>query len=112
MRADILPCQAWTINNDRTNPRRFDPTRHLPGKYPPEGEPKGSDTSDRPFTTFGAGRRMCPGIHVAERSMFTAMSRLLWALKMSRPIDKDGNVVALDPDALTPGFLVMPVQYE
>lgn len=55
---------------------------------------------------------MCPGIHVAERSMFTAMSRLLWALKMSRPIDKDGNVVALDPDALTPGFLVMPVQYE
>ncbi|OAL34597.1 hypothetical protein AYO20_06227 [Fonsecaea nubica] len=103
---------AWTINNDRTNPRQFDPIRHLPGKYPTVGEPKGSDLSDRPFTTFGAGRRMCPGIHVAERSMFTAMSRFLWAFEMSRPRDENGNMPPLDPDALTPGFLVMPIKYD
>src|ERR1700733_6302398 len=27
----------------------------------------------------GAGRRLCPGIHLAERNLFIAMAKLLWA---------------------------------
>ncbi|KIW79156.1 hypothetical protein Z517_05768 [Fonsecaea pedrosoi CBS 271.37] len=103
---------VWSINNDRTTPRDFEPRRHLPGhKFPPVGAPIGSDTSDKPYTTFGAGRRMCPGIHVAERSLYTAVARLLWSFNMKPAVDEKGNVVPIDRDGMTPGFMVTPVHY-
>lgn len=81
-------------------------------KYPPTGTPIGSDTSDRGHTTFGAGRRMCPGIHVAERSMFTAVARLLWAFNIKRSVDKHGQFIPVERDGMTPGFMVTPLHYE
>jgi hypothetical protein len=40
---------------------------------------------------FGIGRRVCPGQHVADASLFIAISRLLWAFNISpkegAPID-------------------------
>lgn len=40
---------------------------------------------------FGAGRRICPGMIVAEREIWLAISRMLWAFDMvqipERPID-------------------------
>lgn len=45
----------------------------------------------RDHWTFGAGRRICPGMIVAEREIFLAISRLLWAFRLeevpSHPID-------------------------
>ncbi|KAI0839539.1 cytochrome P450 [Hypoxylon sp. FL0890] len=34
---------------------------------------------------FRAGRRLCQGIHIAERSLFLAMACLLWAFNISTP---------------------------
>ncbi|KAH9481031.1 Cytochrome P450 monooxygenase virE [Psilocybe cubensis] len=34
---------------------------------------------DRDHWTFGAGRRICPGLPAAERELWLAISRLLWA---------------------------------
>jgi len=87
--------------------------RHMPGiRYPPVGEQVGSDGSDRGFTTFGAGRRMCPGIHVAERSMYTAVVRLLWSFNIKRALDENGKFTPIERDAMTPGFMVTPLHYE
>ena len=40
---------------------------------------------------FGAGRRICPGMIVAEREIWLTISRMLWAFEMteipSKPID-------------------------
>ena len=40
---------------------------------------------------FGAGRRICPGMLVAEREIWLVISRLLWAFNMEEiegcPID-------------------------
>lgn len=40
---------------------------------------------------FGAGRRICPGMLVAEREIWLTISRMLWAFVMievpSKPID-------------------------
>ncbi|KAI0287107.1 cytochrome P450 [Russula brevipes] len=49
---------------------------HNEEKYP---DPKLPNAMDRDHWAFGAGRRMCPGIHVAERELWLAISRLLWA---------------------------------
>lgn len=36
----------------------------------------------RDHFVFGAGRRVCPGIHVAEHSIWLVVSRLLWAYRV------------------------------
>lgn len=38
-----------------------------------------SDAMERDHWAFGAGRRICPGIVIAERELFLAISRILWA---------------------------------
>ena len=37
---------------------------------------------ERDHWTFGAGRRICPGVVVAERELWLAISRLLWAFEI------------------------------
>ncbi|KAI5863926.1 cytochrome P450 [Durotheca rogersii] len=43
---------------------------------------------------FGAGRRVCPGMIVAEREIWLAISRMLWAFELKivlgHPIDLNG----------------------
>lgn len=52
---------------------------------------------------YGTGRRFCPGAHLAERNLFLAMAKLLWAFKI-----KPGKTMP-DTDPVTgysEGFLV------
>ncbi|KAL8704536.1 MAG: hypothetical protein Q9201_002310 [Fulgogasparrea decipioides] len=37
------------------------------------------DYHQRDHFNYGFGRRLCPGIHVAEQSLFIVVSRVLWA---------------------------------
>jgi hypothetical protein len=55
---------------------------------------------------------MCPGIHVAERNMYTAITRLLWAFNIKRVLDKDNNPTPIEQDAMTPGFMVTSLPFE
>ncbi|KAI1990255.1 hypothetical protein LOZ53_003252 [Ophidiomyces ophidiicola] len=56
--------------------------------------------------SFGAGRRVCPGKHLAERSVFMLVSRLLWAFNISHMKDQGGNTISINPRALRPGLVV------
>jgi cytochrome P450 len=56
---------------------------------------------------YGAGRRMCPGIHLAERSMWRVTAKLLWAFEFEELPDKP-----LDVNAYTSSNLVRPLEYE
>lgn len=50
-----------------------------------------SDPYQRDHWMFGAGRRICPGMIVAEREIWLAISRLIWAFTLEQvpghPID-------------------------
>ncbi|CAI4215871.1 unnamed protein product [Parascedosporium putredinis] len=70
------------------------------------------DPTKRDQFTFGAGRRICPGIHVAERSLFLGMSRMLWAFKIEPKLDAAGKPILPDPDRLTQGFVCLPEPFE
>ena len=105
---------VWGINMDpdrSPNPRKFDPSRykddHL-GLYDSASNPDGTK---RDNFSFGAGRRICQGIHVAERSLFLGISRILWALDIRPAEDASGNPIIPDQDKLTQGFVCMPVEY-
>ncbi|KAJ7484706.1 cytochrome P450 [Mycena latifolia] len=77
----------WSIARDPVifpDPERFDPQRWV--------TPDGSAIhEDLKVFQFGFGRRVCPGSHVANKSLYINTALLLWAFRISqdskRPID-------------------------
>ena len=72
------------INRDPktyTNPHTFDPLRFLDHKTP---ETK---------AIFGYGRRYCPGVGLAEASMFLQITQMLAVFKLERTRDANGHEI-------------------
>ena len=86
------------------NPRIFRPERFL--KI--DGLEPVPDPED---ISFGFGRRICPGRHVADSAMFVTMARLLAAYKINKAVDKEGRVVEPTLD-LEPGLVSHPRPFE
>ncbi|KAG7038557.1 cytochrome P450 oxidoreductase [Colletotrichum scovillei] len=104
---------VWAIHMDEErspNPRVFDPERFKDDHTTLYQSAMG-DTKKRDNFVFGAGRRLCQGIHIAERSLFLGMSRLLWAFDFSPAVDAQGNPVKYDIENLVGGITVQPSDY-
>ncbi|QRW15884.1 cytochrome P450 family protein [Rhizoctonia solani] len=88
-------CNIWAIHS---NPGRFDdpkvfrPERFLDYKMSMAESIAQGDPFERDHFAFGAGRRSCPGVQVAEQDVFIALSRLLWAFEFSAPTGTQVNV--------------------
>ncbi|OAL40505.1 hypothetical protein AYO20_00241 [Fonsecaea nubica] len=112
--AAIINC-IWTINNSEQrspHPRDFDPSRHRDEDTLHEGIGINPDTVKRPHTTFGVGRRTCPGYHVAMRTLFMGMSRILWAFNISHKTDGAGNPIPIDRDAIVDALVTGPQPFQ
>ncbi|KAI0027579.1 cytochrome P450 [Vararia minispora EC-137] len=59
----------------------FNPDRYLDGKG--QLQPSPPDTKDEGHVTYGFGRRICAGRHVANDALFAAISTILWAFNLS-----------------------------
>ncbi|KIX09210.1 uncharacterized protein Z518_00289 [Rhinocladiella mackenziei CBS 650.93] len=104
---------VWSVNNDPNlfpNPREFDPSRHSPDLSFSESA-SASDYRQRDNWTFGAGRRICPGIHVAERTLFLATARLLWTFTIQKARESDGREIDVDRDEVTQSIAARPVPF-
>lgn len=102
---------VWTINMDpgrAPQPRVFNPSRYECDPLSLYDSASNPDGTRRDQFTFGAGRRICPGIHVAERSLFLGISRILWAFDILPTLDEHGNSKLPDQERLTQGFVCMP----
>jgi hypothetical protein len=67
------------------------------------------DPEQRDHYGYGAGRRLCPGIHLAERNLWIAIAKLLWAFDILPGVDEQGKAIEPDVDpqkAYSEGFLV------
>ncbi|KAI0291407.1 cytochrome P450 [Russula brevipes] len=85
----ILNCYDIHHNEEKyPDSFSFNPDRFLGDTLTCAESSKLPDAMDRDHWTFGAGRRMCPGIHVAERELWLAISRLLWAFNIQAPPDE------------------------
>lgn len=104
---------VYTLHND---PEKFaDPKRFDPERFKDDEESlfyTATSPENRGTFTFGAGRRSCQGLHIAERSLFLAISRVLWAFDILPAKDADGKDVIPDPSKLTQGFVCMPEPYK
>jgi hypothetical protein len=90
------------------NPQAFDPSRYANDVQTASEAASNPDASKRDQFVFGAGRRICQGMHIAERSLFLGISRLLWAFNFKKAQDEKGNEVTPDIDKLTQGLFVLP----
>ncbi|RUS21156.1 cytochrome P450 [Endogone sp. FLAS-F59071] len=86
------------IHNDPIrypNPEMFNPGRHIDYVHATDSKIV-SEFSDRPHLAFSTGRRLCVGINLAERILFTAISRLLACFRIEFATDELGNRVPVE----------------
>ncbi|KAK3335186.1 cytochrome P450 [Cercophora scortea] len=116
----LIPKNAGVVNNvwgihmdpkRHPEPRRFNPDRYMDDHQSLADAAANPDGTKRDQFTFGAGRRICPGIHVAERSLFLGISRILWGFNIEPARDAQGNPIIPDQEKLTQGFVCMPEEF-
>ena len=93
-------------------PRRFNPDRHKEDSLSSADSAANPDVSKRDHFAFGAGRRICPGMHIVDRSLFFGIARLLWAFDIKPHVLPDGSSPKVDPDKYTHGFVCRPESFE
>jgi len=62
--------------------------------------------------TYGFGRRICVGRHIANNSLFIHIAAMLWAMNIGRPEDEKGQPIPLDVDGcVNDGVVVRPIPF-
>jgi cytochrome P450 len=106
---------SWAINLNEDyypNPHHFNPTRFLDEALaerfkaltPLTGKPHPAKAG---HSSFGWGRRICPGANLAENSLYIALAKILWAFDI-----KPKESVKYDTFAYTEGFNIRPQKFE
>ncbi|KAI0754704.1 cytochrome P450 [Daedaleopsis nitida] len=100
---NVLPNQ-WAMARDESayqDADTFNPDRFMKdGKFNPEVRD--------PYTfAFGFGRRICPGRHFADTSLFIIIASVLHALTIDYAIDENGRPITPVP-SMTDGVLSYP----
>lgn len=84
----------------------FDPTRYqdpddfIPDRYLNHTLKAGAyaahpDPYERDHFDFGAGRRICPGMHLAENSLLITIACIIWAFEILPPVE-NGKISPVD----------------
>jgi cytochrome P450 len=106
---------SWAINLNEAyypNPHHFDPTRFLDTALasraklstPESGRPHPAKAG---HSSFGWGRRICPGADLAANSLFVALGKILWAFGI-----EGRKGVRYDTFKYTEGFNIRPQKFE
>lgn len=106
---------VWTIHRDpvrHPDPEVFSPERYRGDDANSAASSSMSDASKRDHFLFGAGRRVCPGMHVADRRVFLVLARMLWAFDIKPKIGADGNQLLPKQDEFIHGMAVYPKIFE
>ena len=102
---------AYALHHDERrfpNPDVFDPD-HFKGVTALASELANGDSANRDHYGYGSGRRLCPGIHLAERNLFLALAKIVWAFDISPAKDAAGRDIEVDvtnEKGYCSGFLV------
>jgi len=110
----IVP-NNWTMCMDperNPNPRQFNPLRFEHDRQGEHESATNKDENQRQNWIFGSGRRLCQGMHIAERSLFMGIARMLWAFNFERAVDERGVPYPVDIDDFVGGIAVQPADFK
>jgi hypothetical protein len=125
-KGSIVMINWWALHYDEKrwpNPSKFDPDRMEGRTMTAAEEAASGDPLDRSHFSYGGGRRICPGLfsftikltilgmHIAERSLFLNLSRLLWGFNIEHATDENGNEIPVDyslETGIMPGGFTVP----
>ncbi|KAF8510750.1 cytochrome P450 [Gautieria morchelliformis] len=104
----------WGMFHDEEafdKPEAFNPDRFLDSEF---GTKAHVDTTGRRHDyVFGTGRRICPGIHLAQNSIFIITMKLLWGFNFAEAVDKSTNVpIKVDIHDYLNGLLLGPSPFQ
>lgn len=95
------------------NPDAYDPDRYRGA--PPllaSDYAASSNYEARDHYAYGAGRRICPGIPLAERTQWRVFAKVLWAFDIEPEVDgRTGRREVIDTEAFENNFLPFPTEY-
>ena len=82
------------------DPFVFNPERYLDA----QGNLRKLDKLEDPgFVAFGLGRRICPGMHLADVTMFLYIASILYTFRIEKALDCKGE--PMDPIVDYDGFI-------
>ncbi|EIE86331.1 hypothetical protein G6F55_011727 [Rhizopus delemar] len=94
------------------NPDQFIPERFMKNTNR-MGAAANTKIEDRDHFAFGWGRRICPGIHLAEIEIFNFFVRFFSKFTMAPELDSQGNPIPIDlDDYVDEGIIMKPVHYK
>ena len=100
---------VWQCNHDRAifgdDADEFRPERHLDDKG--ELSPGPVETNQEGHSTFGFGRRICVGKHLANESLFIHTARILWAATLECVQDENGKDIVPEINSFVDMGLIM-----
>lgn len=111
----IVMLNTWAIHRDAErypDPAAFQPERFIGDDTTSSESANRNDVALRDHFGFGAGRRICPGMNVADRSMLLGVARILWAFDVKPKAGADGKVMLPTQDDFLPGFVAIPRSFD
>ncbi|KAI1169767.1 putative O-methylsterigmatocystin oxidoreductase [Nemania sp. FL0916] len=115
----VVSLNLWALYHDETryeNPTEFRPERHMDSDA--KDSRHESNNRMQPYGPerfiWGAGRRICPGIYLADNSLFIALAKILWAFEIRPPLDGAGNERSIDTseDSYEEGRITIPKPFK
>ncbi|KAJ6512686.1 cytochrome P450 [Mycena sanguinolenta] len=104
-KGSTIIANLWGIHlnpADFPDPHRFDPERFMSKRdYPGPWQ----------HSSFGYGRRVCPGQYLASNSIYLNVARILWGFDLRKARDEEGNEIEVDTFAYTDGFNSVPLPF-
>ncbi|KAI0642498.1 CyP450 monooxygenase [Trametes meyenii] len=106
----LVISNIWAYAKDETHypdPLAFNPERFLTS----DGQHLDPSVRDPAEFAFGYGRRVCPGRHFAEASLFLIVASVLFTMDVAPPRDAHGEPIKLE-GKMTSGVISYPEPFE
>ena len=112
----VVHANQWAIHREPAlypDPETYNPRRWLEPEYPTFREPLSRFPNLQNYSSFGFGRRICPGMNIAERSLYILTARILWAGRFSKKIDPvSGAEIEVPEYDYVSGFNTQPMPFQ